>query len=168
MKMPIVVFEDEQNLPIDPAIKNDMISCIAYTIEQEGYMKETFEVGVTFTNNAGIREINAAQRQKDMVTDVLSFPMFEKEVLNQKDFSWEDCDPQNRAILLGDIVISAERAQEQAEEFGHSFRRELCFLAVHSTLHLLGYDHEISEQEEKEMFLKQRQVLETLHITRDE
>ena len=167
MKMPIVIFEDEQELLVDPAIKNDMISCIAYALEQEGYISQTFEVGITFTTNEGIRQINAQQRGKDAVTDVLSFPMFEREELKAHTFSFEDCDPQNGAILLGDIVISVERAMAQAQEYGHSLRRELCFLAVHSILHLLGYDHEISQDEEKYMFARQREVLEMLHITRD-
>ncbi len=114
------------------------------------------EVSVTFTDNEGIRELNAAHRNIDRATDVLSFPLFEKEEL--ADASDGDA--------LGDIVISLERAREQANEYGHSFEREVAFLTVHSMLHLLGYDHEISEADEKEMFFKQEEILKTIGLGR--
>jgi metalloprotein, YbeY/UPF0054 family len=168
MRMPIVIFEDEQKkIDIDPAVKIDMISCMAHAIELEKYFEDTFEVGVTFTDNEHIKEINGEQRGKPVVTDVLSFPMFTLDELKKRDFSFDDCDPQNRAVILGDIVISVERALLQAEEYGHSLRRELCFLAVHSTLHLLGYDHEESQEVEDYMFSRQSEVLNDLKITRD-
>ena len=77
-----------------------------------------------------------------------------------------DVDPETGRVILGDIVISAERAREQAREYGHSFEREMCFLATHSMFHLLGYDHEISAEEEKIMFDKQERVLRRLGIYR--
>ena len=138
-----------------------------HAIELEKYFDDTFEVGVTFVDNEHIREINGAKRGKSVVTDVLSFPMFSKEELDARDFSFDDCDPQNHAVILGDIIISVERAISQAEDYGHSLRRELCFLAVHSTLHLLGYDHEESKEIEEYMFSRQSEVLEDLKITRD-
>ena len=92
------------------------------------------EISVTFVDNAAIAELNNQYRNKPMPTDVLSFPLGE----NGK----YDIDENNGCMMLGDIVISMERAQEQAELYGHSFEREVAFLCVHSVLHLLGYDHE--------------------------
>ena len=122
------------------------------------YEKVTFvpEISVTFTDNEGIRELNAAHRNIDRPTDVLSFPLFEK----------EDLTDATDGDALGDIVISLERAREQANEYGHSFEREVAFLTVHSMLHLLGYDHEISEKDEKEMFEKQEEILKTIGLGR--
>ena len=122
------------------------------------YEKVTFvpEISVTFTDNEGIRELNAAHRNIDRPTDVLSFPLFEK----------EDLADASDGDALGDIVISLERAREQANEYGHSFEREVAFLTVHSMLHLLGYDHELSEEDEKEMFFKQEEILKTIGLVR--
>ena len=122
------------------------------------YERVTFvpEISVTFTDNEGIRELNAVHRNIDRPTDVLSFPLFEKEELSEA----SDGD------ALGDIVISLEKAREQANEYGHSFEREVAFLTVHSMLHLLGYDHEISEEDEKEMFEKQEEILKTIGLNR--
>lgn len=114
------------------------------------------EISVTFTDNEGIRELNAAHRNIDRPTDVLSFPLFEK----------EDLADASDGDALGDIVISLERAREQANEYGHSYEREVAFLTVHSMLHLLGYDHEISEKDEKEMFEKQEEILKTIGLGR--
>jgi probable rRNA maturation factor len=116
----------------------------------------TPEVSVTFTDNEGIRELNAYHRNIDRATDVLSFPLFEK----------EDLSDATDGDALGDIVISLQRAREQANEYGHSFEREVAFLTVHSMLHLLGYDHEISEEDEKEMFFKQEEILKTIGLNR--
>ncbi len=97
------------------------------------------EVDVLFTNDAGIQEINRDMRNVDRPTDVLSFPVFE---LTPGELpSAEDADPATGLVPLGDMMLSLERVQAQAREFGHSKRRELAYLAVHSTLHLLGYDH---------------------------
>ena len=110
------------------------------------------------TDDEGIHEINRDYRGVDRPTDVLSFPMFEDEGLDEDEALGE--------LILGDIVLSLERAKEQAEEYGHSFERECAFLCVHSVLHLLGYDHEISEEEEIEMFARQEAILQELGITR--
>ncbi len=114
------------------------------------------EVSVTFTDNDGIRELNASHRNIDRATDVLSFPLFEK----------EDLPDAVDGDALGDIVISLEKAREQANEYGHSYEREVAFLTVHSMLHLLGYDHEISEADEKEMFFRQEEILKTMGLLR--
>ncbi len=118
------------------------------------------EVSVTFTDNEKIRELNLAHREKDSATDVLSFPLFEKDSFStQRD--------EQEYIAIGDIVISLEKAREQAEEFGHSIEREIAFLTVHSVLHLVGYDHEVSEEDEKYMNDTCEAVLEKLGLTRD-
>lgn len=129
--------------------------CTAAALDEEN-ISEDAEVSVTLVDNARIRELNNEFRQIDRETDVLSFPM--------GDESFE-VDPDNDAILLGDIVISLEKAQAQAEEYGHSFKREVAFLLTHSLFHLLGYDH-MTPEEEKEMFAKQEAVLERLGISR--
>lgn len=129
--------------------------CTAAALEEENIFEDA-EISVTLVDNARIRELNNEFREIDRETDVLSFPM--------GDESFE-ADPDNDAILLGDIVISLEKAQEQAEEYGHSFRREVAFLLTHSLFHLLGYDH-MTPEEETEMFAKQEAVLERLGISR--
>lgn len=121
------------------------------------------EISFTFTDNEGIREINRQYRNIDKPTDVLSFPMLEfSEEIADAEFETED-----GMVLLGDIVISIERAKEQAGEFGHSLRRELAFLTAHSMLHLLGYDHVDDPVGEKEMIERQNKALNTLNITRE-
>ncbi len=104
------------------------------------------EIHILFTDDAGIREINNAQRGIDAPTDVLSFPMFDLQPGEHPDE--EDCDPGTGLLPLGDIVISIERMRAQAKEYGHSETRELGYLVVHSLLHLLGYDH-VDEAEGK-------------------
>ena len=131
--------------------------CCKAALEEEG-IRESAEVSLTTVTNAEIAALNCEYRGKDSVTDVLSFPMSENDEF--------DVDPETNRILLGDIVISVERAREQAAEYGHSFEREICFLATHSMFHLLGYDHEISAEEEKIMFDKQERVLKRLGIVR--
>ncbi|MDD6564805.1 MAG: rRNA maturation RNase YbeY [Clostridiales bacterium] len=121
------------------------------------------EISFTFTDNEGIREINRDYRNIDRPTDVLSFPMLEF-CDDETDVEYET---ENGLVLLGDIVISIERAKEQAQEFGHSLRRELAFLTAHSMLHLLGYDHVDDPVGEKMMIEKQDIALNALGITRD-
>lgn len=113
---------------------------------------EDGEVCITFVNNPEIQELNQTYRGKNEPTDVLSFPMYEAD---EEEIEVAD---EDEPLLLGDIVISIPRAQEQAEEYGHSFERELGFLAVHGFLHLLGYDHG-TDEEEKLMFSKQEEIL---------
>lgn len=115
-------------------------------------------VAVTIVDNERIQEVNKVYRQKDMSTDVLSFPLFaHREEMAKED--WEE------TIELGDILISLPTAEEQAKEYGHSLLREISFLAVHGFLHLIGYDHETKEEEEV-MFSRQEEVLSKLGINR--
>lgn len=128
------------------------------------------EVSLLITDNARIQEMNRQFRQIDRPTDVLSFPMIQFD--QPGDFSFleeeepEECfNPETGELVLGDIVISAEKVLEQAEEYGHSVKREYAFLIVHSVLHLTGYDHMVPEEAEW-MEQRQRQISEQLHITR--
>ena len=114
------------------------------------------ELSVTLCGNEYIKKLNNKYRGKDSHTDVLSFPMYE-----DGDFDIGEC---ISGAVLGDIVISVERARVQAEEIGNSFLREVAFLAVHSTLHLLGYDHERSREEEEMQCALQREIIEKVNL----
>ena len=125
-------------------------------------------VDVLLTTDEGIREINLEQRQIDAATDVLSFPMLELTPGTPPDGTGEDeLDPETGLCPLGDMVISVDRAKAQAEEFGHSVQREIAYLAVHSVLHLLGYDHLDEGPQKARMRAREEDILEELGITRD-
>ena len=115
------------------------------------------EVSLVFVSNEEIKELNETHRDKDSVTDVLSFPQYE----GLQEIMEEDC-----YIALGDIVVSMDRAAEQAEEYGHTLEREVCYLVTHSMYHLLGFDH-MDELEKKEMRIREDNVLAELGIERD-
>ena len=122
------------------------------------------EVSVMFVDNDEIHNLNKLHRGIDRATDVLSFPMFEYDedgniIEEYADFS------ESGELILGDIVISLEKAKQQSEEYGHSFEREIGFLTVHSMLHLLGYDH-MNEEDEKEMFGYQNEILNEMGLKR--
>lgn len=143
---------------------------IAFVIEHEEFPYEA-EVNLTLTDNEGIHEINRMYRKIDAPTDVLSFPMLSYGQAG--DFSaleedYEDnFNPDTGEIMLGDIVISIDRVKEQAKAYGHSEKREFAFLIVHSMLHLFGYDH-MTPEDAAVMEPKQKQILEEMHISRDE
>ena len=129
----------------------------------ETFVEEDYEVSISFVDNHEIRALNMQYRDKDAATDVLSFPLMEFEITEENYNNEEEFVQEDR--LLGDIVISLERAQEQAIEYGHSFERELAFLVVHGVLHLLGMDHE-DEEQEIEMSKKQEEILQLLELKR--
>lgn len=131
-----------------------------YILEYEN-MEGDFEISLTFVDDEEIQNLNRDYRQKDVSTDVLSFPMLEIE-----DFDNLEDLAQFGPILLGDIIISMPTAQNQAKEYGHSIKREIAFLVCHSILHLLGYDH-IDEDERKEMEQMQTDIMNAVNITRD-
>jgi len=151
---------------IDPAeqaaLQEILRQAVAEVLLLEGSRQDA-EIGLLLTNNKAIRELNKTYREIDSPTDVLSFALQEKG-RDEPEIFWDDLsDGEDNA--LGDIVISVERAREQAGDYGHSFRRELVYLAVHGTLHLLGYDHE-TQQEKKKMREMEEQVLKRLDLPR--
>lgn len=154
IKHKIYTRNEQKKEPLTPAARALVKRAITAALAYEGF-EGPAEISVTFTDNENIRALNRDFRGKDTATDVLSFPMLD-DAGEDSDF---DIDPDTGMTVLGDIVISVERAKEQAEEFGHSFERELSFLAVHSVLHLLGYDHERSEKEDKEQRRRQEEIL---------
>lgn len=121
------------------------------------------ELSLTFTTNEGIREINREYRDKDQATDVISFALEEMDD-GETEIDWGEFDLETPR-MLGDIIISTEKAEEQAKDYGHTKARELGFLAVHGLLHLLGYDH-MEPDEEKVMFGLQKEVLDAYGLER--
>ena len=157
MKLRIYFENDQEKYKVSYNLKMLLREAIETTLDFEDF-NAVCEVSVTFTDNEGIRELNKKFRELDKPTDVLSFPLLDFE---------GDCEepPIDELISnLGDIVISLERAKEQAEEFGHSFAREVAFLTVHSMLHLLGYDHEKGEEEDKEMRARQSEIMKIMGL----
>ena len=147
-----VDFKDNQELyDVRVAMKAIVRKAIFNTLVYEGFDRNV-EVSVTFTDNEQIKELNTQYRNKNSATDVLSFPMYDD--LTSL--------PPIESIPLGDIVISLERAAVQGYHLYHSLYHEVAFLTVHSTLHLLGYDHETSQEDEDEMFRKQKEIMEII------
>ena len=140
---------------VDYELKLAIRRAIEATLEYEAFQYDA-QVSVTFCTNEYIRKLNKKFRNVDKHTDVLSFPMYE-----DGDFEMSEC---ISGAMLGDIVISVDRAKEQAQELENSFVREVCFLAIHSTLHLLGYDHERSKDDEEAQCLAQREIIAELEI----
>ena len=136
---------------------------IPAALEAEG-VAVPWEVDVLFTDDEGIHQINLEQREVDRPTDVLSFPMFDLRPGEHP--TGEAADPGTGLVPLGDMVISLERAQAQGEEYGHGTRREVAYLAVHSVLHLLGYDHMDEGPMKAQMRAREEAILEQLGITR--
>ncbi|MFO3787640.1 rRNA maturation RNase YbeY [Bacillus mojavensis] len=131
---------------------------LQFAAEREG-VQDQAEVSVTIVTNEDIQQINKEYRGKDTPTDVISFAL-EEEGVDEVEIVGAEMPP-----VLGDIIISADRTREQAEEYNHSFKRELGFLAVHGFLHLLGYDH-MTKEEEEEMFTKQKDLLDAYGLKR--
>lgn len=137
---------------------------IPAALEAEG-VSFPCEVDVLFTDDEGIHQINLEQREVDRPTDVLSFPMFDLQPGEHP--TQEDADPGDNLVPLGDMVISLERAKAQGEEYGHGTRREVAYLAVHSVLHLLGYDHLDEGPMKAQMREREEAILAALGITRE-
>lgn len=159
--MDISFLNEQDKFDITDKLK-ELITLAAKTaLDYMGFDRDA-EISVMFTDNEGIRVLNAQHRGIDRATDVLSFPMLEYDDDGEM---FDDPGDIEDELCLGDIVISLERAAEQAEEYGHSFEREVGFLTVHSMLHLLGYDH-MTEEEEKEMFGFQKEILAEMGLER--
>lgn len=162
--------DNRQNLlEVDEELSNIIDEIIDYALKEEQVLIP-YEVSVIYVDNESIREINEETRGIDKATDVLSFPMLDydhkkvfKDCYIGYEFSQIDLNEGN--LVLGDIVLSLERAKEQSEEFGHSFQREVCYLIIHSILHLLGYDH-MEEDEKKVMRAREEGILSKFEITR--
>lgn len=147
----------EENKDYEATIEKVIKKCF----EEEKLLESKLYISIILTNPENIRKFNNEYRNIDKETDVLSFPMFEKIELDNKikeeNFEYED--------VLGDIVISIDRVEEQAKEYGHSFERELSYMLVHGFYHLMGYDH-IEEEDKKIMRPKEEYILDLLNITR--
>ena len=145
------------NVPVTRNIKR----CIEATLDAEG-IEALCEINILITDDIGIHGINKAARNIDRPTDVLSFPMFELEPGNPP-ADWEEYkDPGTNAVPLGDMVISLERARAQAKEFGHSVKREVGYLTIHSMLHLLGYDHLDEGEMKRQMRAREEAIAATI------
>ena len=151
--------ELEEKKEYEKTIKKVIEQCF----KEENMEDSKLYISITLTTPEHIHEINKQYRNVDRATDVLSFPIFEKEEIDEKirnhDFERED--------VLGDIVISIEKVEEQAKEYGHSFEREFAYMLVHGFYHLMGYDH-IQEEDKVIMRVKEEKVLKKLGIRRDE
>ncbi len=158
MKLKIYFENDQRKHSIKYKMQMLIRHTILETLEYEG-MENDVEVSVTFVDDEGIRELNNKFRGLDKPTDVLSFPLLDYEGESEEPFFDELCHN------LGDIVISLERAMAQANEFGHSFEREVAFLTAHSMLHLLGYDHEISDEDDADMRRRQNDIMDRLGLS---
>ena len=146
-----------RNLIIAPVIR----SCIEATLRAEGVLVPC-EINVLITDDIGIQAINKAGRGVDKATDVLSFPMFQLEAGNPPE-DWEPyMDVETGMCPLGDMAISFERARQQANEFGHSVRREVGYLTIHSMLHLLGYDHLDEGPQKRQMREREEAIAATI------
>ena len=157
-----LIIERTENAP-EADFDSVIESAAAGALREEG-VTDDCQISVTLCTNDEIAVLNKEYMNRDGATDVLSFPMtaFDSDGKMIPESKVYDGDK----LVLGDIVISLERAAEQAKEFGHSLEREVAFLAVHSVLHLLGYDHETSMEDEKDMFERQEKILETIGLTR--
>ena len=153
-KIKVVITNKQKAVKIPTGIRMLVSLCCNAVLQLEKF-EGPAEISVTFTDNEGIRELNKQYRDKDIDTDVLSFPMGENGVY--------DVDMETGAKILGDVVISMEKARDQAERFGHSFQREVGYLTAHSVLHLLGYDH-IDNLEKVRMREKEEFVMDELGL----
>ncbi|MBQ0037419.1 MAG: rRNA maturation RNase YbeY [Clostridiales bacterium] len=147
----------------NPTLASQLRRTVKTALSAEG-MDLPCEINILLTDDDGIHEINREMRQVDAPTDVLSFPMFDLAPGEHPDEM--DADPDTDRIPLGDMCISVERAQAQAQEYGHSFLREICYLAVHSTLHLLGYDHLDEGPMKRQMREREETIMTTLNLER--
>ncbi len=161
--------EDEVDFFLENKDLIDKIKAVINKCLEEEKVPYEVEVSLSVVDLEAIHEINRMHRQIDQPTDVLSFPQIEPETIGY--INWENVDKMGcmnfdtKELMLGDIILCAQRAVEQAKSYGHSLEREVCFLVAHSMFHLLGYDH-ITKEDEKVMLDKQSNVLKSLSILR--
>ena len=156
-----IIISAETEVP--EGVEEQIKTVISAALAAEG-VELPCEINVLLTDDEGIHQINLDMRQVDRPTDVLSFPMFD--LAPGEHPGEEDADPATGLVPLGDMCISLERAAAQAEEFGHSVKREVCYLTVHSVLHLLGYDHMDEGPMKAQMREREETILRSLGITR--
>ncbi|MDO4942460.1 MAG: rRNA maturation RNase YbeY [Lachnospiraceae bacterium] len=165
-----IIIENEYQGAMLPDYETIIYDIVNAALDYEACPYEC-QISVTLVDNKAIHQINKEYRGIDRSTDVLSFPSLEYHEAGEFDWLEEEgigCfDPESGELLLGDIMISMDKVREQAEEYGHSQRREFAFLIAHSMLHLMGYDHMIQE-ERLIMEKKQEEILQMKHYTRDE
>ncbi|MBQ7265839.1 MAG: rRNA maturation RNase YbeY [Firmicutes bacterium] len=149
----MIIFENETDIDID----EELVDAVTKQVMAYEGIENEFEVSVTVTDPDTVHGLNKKYRDTDRTTDVLSFPLNEREDILSLDKS--------EKLYLGDIVLNGEKVVSQAEEYCHSLKRETAFLTAHSMLHLLGYDHMVKE-EETVMFAKQEEILTIMGITR--
>lgn len=149
---------------VDEGLRSFLRKVIRTALDGEG-VDAPCEINVLVTNDAGIHQVNLDMRGVDAPTDVLSFPMFALAPGDKP--ARQDADPATGLIPLGDMCISLERARAQAKEYGHANRRELAYLAVHSALHLLGYDHLDEGPMKEQMRRREEAVMERLGLSRE-
>lgn len=157
-KIKVIISNEQKDIKIPTGVRMLVRRCCNAVLRQENF-EGSAEISVTFVNNEQIHKLNLEHRNIDRETDVLSFPLGENGVY--------DINHDTGAKMLGDIVISIEKAFAQAEEYGHPLQREIAFLTVHSLLHLLGYDHENSGLEAVHMREKEESVLTQLGLKRN-
>ena len=171
MKGEIMLYTDNRQNKIE--VNEELVNIINEVCEKALRAEEVnipYQISLLFVDNEEIRDINRETRGIDKATDVLSFPMLDypkdkvfKEVY--KDTKFNEIYLDGEELVLGDMVLSLERAKEQSIEYNHSFNREVCYLVVHSILHLLGYDH-MEDEEKKRMRKREEEILVDLNITR--
>lgn len=154
-KIRVIISNNQKEVKIPTGLRMLVRRCCNAVLRMEEF-KGPAEISVTFVDNRQIHELNLLHRKIDAPTDVLSFPMGENGVY--------DTDPNTGAQILGDVVISMEKAEEQAKRYGHSLQREVGYLTAHSVLHLLGYDHEKSGLERVRMREKEERVMTQLGL----
>ena len=157
-KIKVIISNEQKDIKIPTGVRMLVRRCCNAALRQENF-EGSAEISVTFVNNEQIHKLNLEHRNIDRETDVLSFPLGENGVY--------DINHDTGAKMLGDIVISIEKAFAQAEEYGHPLQREIAFLTVHSLLHLLGYDHENGGLEAVHMREKEESVLTQLGLKRN-
>jgi len=150
---------NDETASIDQSLQQLVSTILSHAAAEEGLTGQT-EVSVTFMSDAAIREINAQYRGMDKSTDVISFAL--EEITEGEVVIISE---QDMPTVLGDILISVETAERQAKDYGHDLNREICFLALHGFLHLLGYDHE-TEGDEMKMFGRQKEILDSFGLKR--
>lgn len=141
-----------------------VLECALRRFEQPS---KQLEMSLSIVGEEEIKDLNSRFRSVDSVTDVLSFPTvdLQRKAVDVSAFP-QDTDPQTGRLNIGDVVICLQRAKEQAENYGHSLKREICFLSLHGLLHLLGYDH-MNAEDEKQMTTLQKEILDKAGVTRD-